>query len=288
MYVYKNTPDPTFAQYLVVVALGTVFWFVVSTTLDHVFLRPFMHGFRKQFPCLEYWHEFDEKKKAWYASYWFGIIHALFSILTCCYCLIYADGQPGTTWFTSKRYQLTMFPIQKYVNALEAGYLVQDFIFCISQAENDGLMIQTYAHHLIGGAGQFITLAAGGFCGSLGQVSWITEASTPFVNGRQILAWHHLQDTNFYVANGLMMTCSFFWARVVWYGYMIFGRIRHWAFVEPHFWETYYPDTQGQILSYTCCTLYFLMYFLQLFWFHRILTGCLKALGFTSIKSKDT
>ena len=147
-------------------------------------------------------------------------------------------------------------------------------------------MFQTYTHHLLGAAGQFITLYTGGFVGSLCQVSFFTEASTPFVNGRQILAWHHLGDTSFYLANGIMMAWSFFWVRVVFYGYMIFGRVRHWAFVEPNFWETYYPDTLSQILCWLSITLYFSMYLLQLFWFYKILTGLLKALGFIKKKAK--
>lgn len=163
---------------------------------------------------------------------------------------------------------------------------MEDFIFCIQQAENDGLMLQTYAHHVIGLLGQIMSLYSGGVFGSICQVSWITEASTPFVNGRQILAWHHLEDKPYYVANGLMMTWSFFWVRVVFYGYMILGKCRHWAFVEPNFWETYYPETTRRTLVTICITLYSSMYLLQLFWFYKIMNGLLKALGCIKSKSK--
>lgn len=102
MYVFKNVPEPSWNQILLIVALATVFWFAVFKSLDFVVIRPFMHSFRKQFPSVEHWHAFDEKAKVWYASYWFGIIHALFSVVTSGYCFIYADGQKGTTWFHSK------------------------------------------------------------------------------------------------------------------------------------------------------------------------------------------
>ena len=147
-------------------------------------------------------------------------------------------------------------------------------------------MFQTYAHHLIGLAGQLMSLQAGGTFGTICQISFFTEASTPFVNGRQILVWHHLEDTSIYIANGLMMTVSFFWVRVVFYGYMILGKCRHWAFIEPNFWETYYPDTSSRVLAQVCITLYSLMYLLQLFWFYKIFTGLLKAVGCMKSGSK--
>lgn len=111
MYVYKNVPEPTMTHIFIVIGIATIFWFIVFKTLDFGIIRPFMHTFRKQFPSMEYWHEFDEKKKVWYSSYWFGIVHALFSVVTSYYCFVYADGQKGTTWFHSKEYQLSMFPI---------------------------------------------------------------------------------------------------------------------------------------------------------------------------------
>ena len=47
MYVYKNTPEPTFTQSLLVVAVSTFFWYAILKTLDHGLIRPFMHAFRK-------------------------------------------------------------------------------------------------------------------------------------------------------------------------------------------------------------------------------------------------
>lgn len=132
-----------------------------------------------------------------------------------------------------------------------------------------------------------MTLYSGGAYGSICQLSFITEASTVFVNGRQLLAWHHFQDSIIYIVNGLLMTVAFFWVRVVFYGYMIFGRIRHWHFFEPNFYETSYPDSFTRMLVYFCITLYSMMYGLQLFWFYKILTGLLKALGLMKSSSKS-
>lgn len=50
----------------------------------------------------------------------------------------------------------------------------------------------------------------GGFVGSIGQLTAVTELSTPFVNGRAIFATHNMQGTFIYTLNGIMMMLSFF------------------------------------------------------------------------------
>jgi uncharacterized membrane protein YagU involved in acid resistance len=86
-------------------------------------------------------------------------------------------------------------------------------------------MMQTYAHHICAITGNVGGIASGGFFGSISHLTWITEASTPFVNLRQLLAWHHLTDNRLYLMNGLLMTLSFFVFRIVFYTYMILGQI---------------------------------------------------------------
>ena len=118
----------------------------------------------------------------------------------------------------------------------------------------------------------------GGFMGSICQLTWITEGSTPFVNLRQILAWHNMQDTTLYLMNGFMMTWSFFWFRVFFYNYMIFWKLQDYVMYRyESFWQTI-PEHKHKIaiVSFVC---YFVMYGLQLFWFSKILQGLLKALG---------
>lgn len=75
--------------------------------------------------------ELSTKDKIYYASYYHGINHSIVSTVGAMYCFIYADGQAGTTWFSCAKYQLTMYPVQQYLNTLTIGYLVQDLIFCL-------------------------------------------------------------------------------------------------------------------------------------------------------------
>ena len=118
-----------------------------------------------------------------------------------------------------------MFDIQKYLHIFSIGYIVYDFIFCILVAENDGLMFQTYLHHVLVIVGNLGGTYVGGPLGMLSQLTWLTEGSTPFVNFRQILAWHKQEKETIYTINGLLMTFSFFIFRACFYSYMIFGMI---------------------------------------------------------------
>jgi hypothetical protein len=78
-------------------------------------------------------------------------------------------------------------------------------------------------HHIMGISGVLLGNYVGGFLGSLGQISWITEASTPFVNLRAIMSYHKLQKHPFYMVIALGMTLSFFVFRICYYYYMIFN-----------------------------------------------------------------
>ena len=70
-----------------------------------------MHAIRKSVPSAKYWHEMSSKDKWWYTSYVNALVHAFISMMGAFYCLVYADGKPGTTWFTDREYRHTMYPI---------------------------------------------------------------------------------------------------------------------------------------------------------------------------------
>lgn len=81
-----------------------------------------------------------------------------------------------------------------------------------------------YLHHVLVLAGNILAVWLGGFFGSASQVSFIVEASTPFVSLRAILAEHKREDTLLYKINAVMMTFSFFIFRVCFYYYMVFWK----------------------------------------------------------------
>ena len=80
------------------------------------------------------------------------------------------------------------------------------------------------AHHICAMFGAFVGTYLGGPIGSISQLTWFTEASTPFVNLRWILSKHDIGGA-VYAFNGLMMNLTFFSMRICFYHYMIFTKI---------------------------------------------------------------
>lgn len=104
----------------------------------------------------------------------------------------------------------------------------------------DALMIQTYGHHFIAIGGCAMANWYGGFNGSMAQLTWVTEFSTPFVNFHQALTYHDLKDNPIYTINGICMTFAFFVFRVIWYYYVIFVKLIDFAmYRHTSFWATY-------------------------------------------------
>ena len=135
-----------------------------------------------------------------------------------------------------------------------------------------------YLHHVFVIFGNLLALWLGGFFGSCSQVTFIVEASTPFVSLRALIAYHKREDSLLYVINGIVMTFVFFVFRVCFYYYMVFWKAQDfmlYRFVS--FWQTY-PKHKWPWCK-LCFVLYLAMYMLNLFWFSKILWGFFKGLG---------
>ena len=132
LYVYKNTPEVTFNKGAIFTVQMTFAWFVVFMIQHYLVILPFMHTFRKLFPSLNHWHEMSNQDKWWYTSYVNAILHAFISAAGSFYCLVYADGKSGTTWFTDREYRHTMYDIQVYLHLVSLGYIIFDLIFCLA------------------------------------------------------------------------------------------------------------------------------------------------------------
>lgn len=160
-----------------------------------------------------------------YSSLYHGTIHSFFAVLAAIFGFIYADGQYGTTWFHCNYYKLNMFDSQKYLLMISMGYMLQNFVMCLRTSTSlDTPTLQLFLHHLLCISGTLLALYLGGFFGSCSQVTFIVEASTVFVNLRQILAMHRLDDGLLYKLNSLVMTVAFFVFRVCFFYYMVFWK----------------------------------------------------------------
>lgn len=104
-------------------------------------------------------------------------------------------------------------------------------------------MFQTYFHHACACFGALGGIYVGGFFGSISQLSFVTELSTPFVNGRVILTWHDYGNSSLYLANGVMMAVSFYYCRIVYYFHMIFYWILLFTFFRKSTFWNFYPES---------------------------------------------
>lgn len=110
-WVFENCPKWTIQRGIYSTAFFTVFWFFVFLALHYVLIPAFMKPKASTWPSVELWVNMTPQKKKWYTSYLHGIVHAILSMWGSYYCFFYADGKPGTTYFTSTEYKYTMYDI---------------------------------------------------------------------------------------------------------------------------------------------------------------------------------
>jgi len=131
-WVFENCPEWTVERGIYSTTVWTFFWFFVYLVLHYVLIPGFLASKAKSWPSVEHWVKMNPQQKKWYTSYLHGIVHALISAAGSYYCLFYADGKPGTTYFTSEEYKYTMFDIQKYLHTFSLGYIIYDLFFCLA------------------------------------------------------------------------------------------------------------------------------------------------------------
>jgi hypothetical protein len=141
-----------------------------------------------------------------------------------------------------------------------------------------------HLHHATSIFGIFVGIYLGGMIGSLSQLTWITEGSTPFVDFRYLMVYHKMEGQFIYIVNGALMCLSFFTFRIVFYHIVIFEYLVHYCLYRTEaFWALQYPDQFKSRLAIFSIIMYILMYGLQLMWFTKIASGLLEALGLKNI-----
>jgi hypothetical protein len=128
--VHDNLPEFTMKNGLITTAAFAIMWQIEFEILK-IFLNYVTNNCQKLMPSLKNVQALSARDRIYYASYYHGIVHAIFSTIGALYALVYADGQPGTTWFHCPHYHMTMFDVQKYLNLMTVGYLLQDLVFCV-------------------------------------------------------------------------------------------------------------------------------------------------------------
>ena len=131
----------------------------------------------------------------------------------------------------------------------------------------------------------------GGFIGAVSHMTWIVEISTIFVNVRYILLYMKLDQGVLYKLNGVLIAVSFFVFRVCFFHWVIFELfMKHFFFNGNMFWNDQQLSKTQEKVAVFAVSLYVLFYYLQLYWFCRIVGGLLKVLGlakFFGVKATD-
>jgi len=114
-------------------------WLWVFVFLHYFALKAFMEFFQSRTWAKKYL-ALSEYDRITFTSYVHAIIHANLATFGSAYAYVYADGKPGTCYFSNEEYQSNMYDVQKYFNAMTGGYLMYDIIFCTFVFKKDSLM----------------------------------------------------------------------------------------------------------------------------------------------------
>ena len=142
---------------------------------------------------------------------------------------------------------------------------------------------ENYIHHAIAMFGVLHGLFYGRHWGVLSNAALFTEASTFFVNMRWLLYTHKKSDSMLYVINGLTMTLVFFVCRIVFLNWIIFMGI------PPVYWiaDVTVDPTPIYYYGFLVHSLFCSICILNMYWFYRMFTGCLKQISKMNKKKTD-
>ncbi len=112
-----------------------------------------------------------------------------------------------------------------------------------------------------------------------GVVAIMTEFTSPLVNNRWYMAINGMQTTHptLFLVNGVLMTILWFILRIVLMGWVGLKMVA----LQETLWKIPIVTAWSAVITYT------IGYGLQVFWFHKILRGCLKVMGLFQSNKKS-
>ena len=157
--INENCPEYNQQNAIFAFSASFVFYFIIFVVLFHIL----------QFLIKDkFYLDMSLSQKILYTSYYHATIHAAISMLGSLYCFVYADGQPGTSWFHDDSYRFKMFDIQKFLNISSLGYFSFDFgLLCYTFEKFDAQTSQNFVHHVTGAGGIIFGNSIGGILGSI-------------------------------------------------------------------------------------------------------------------------
>ena len=149
---------------------------------------------------------------------------------------------------------------------MSVPYFIVDCGIIVIFFEKTGLTKQFVFHHL---TILILTVGAdqtGGFMKQVGCSLFFCEFSSLFLGVRYLMAQHGQEKTILYAINGLLLTFTYFICRVVLQGLVLQLMWNKYVFNS----QLFYP----QLITF----IYTAFYFLNVYWFQKILQGMLKVI----------
>lgn len=169
---------------------------------------------------------FTSKKRVDYLTrviaIWHGIIVTVLAFFGC----FYLCDNPQASIFTDMQCLLTPKLYHVISASITIGYLTFDFLATfLFNHENNALTYQTYAHHVAGIVSFYsaLVLRPSSSAFIIGTVAnQFTEISTPFMNFRQLLFTHKLNDSKIGTVNTILFALTFLFGRLLYQIYFTY------------------------------------------------------------------
>lgn len=155
------------------------------------------------------------------------------------------------------------------------AYITVDLVLCSCFIKDKSTgAVQNYIHHVLGIGGSSAGLLCGRMILTLSCATLFTELSTPFVSMRALLSIHKKTDTKLYLVNGLLMTISFFFCRVLFQPWITIKYLWPAVINRPQNTDQMYAVTR--YYCYFSIFLYIGLCVLNFFWFYKMASGLVK------------
>ena len=126
--------------------------------------------------------------------------------------------------------------------------------------------------------GNLIGLYVGGFFGSVQQITYIMEVTTPFTSLKSIMVAHNYRNSLLYQLNGMIFLVAFVIFRAFYMYYMVMWKFQDYLMYRfVSFWHMY-PKANWRWCN-IWIAFYITLYLLNLYWFSKILWAFFRAIG---------
>ena len=205
--------------YLKFTLLSMAWFFALHLAVHLVCLRKNQH-----------YRDLSSEKRCEYRTYVISPVHAIVATLLSTIAMLYICGE-GRTVFNNDACMDTTRYIHIWALLHTCGYFLVDFIFLYFVVKgNTTLDYQTYAHHLVAVTTFYQTLYFMHFMTVFGVMLLFIEISTPFLCARWFMFTHGMTDSIWYPVNALCLIITFFLARIVYLGYVVFWVGSGWVY----------------------------------------------------------